>query len=149
MSREIKFRAWDSKTSVLMTEEWYFDDEIRKSLNKDEGYETEVGFLFEALDTLRTYHPNIVLMQYTGLKDKNGVEIYEGDIMAFTVFDCFDNDTQYIGVVEFAEEYACFELNIRKPFEDGWQLGWVHNQDSEVEVIGNIYENPELLEAQS
>lgn len=84
------------------------------------------------------------LMQYTGLKDKNGVEIYEGDILYFTVFDHNDHDTQYKGVVQWVAEGACYDIVINE--ENGFELGWTHAQDAELEVIGNIYEDPELLE---
>ena len=79
------------------------------------------------------------LMQYTGLKDKNGKEIYEGDIFAtdnnhnFTVIY---EDTRFIGVDgdRDGKGYVCC---VDSCYKDG---------SSSIEVIGNIYENPELLE---
>ena len=83
-------------------------------------------------------------MQFTGLKDKNGKEIYEGDI-----FNCiydFDGCTEHkVGVV-YIEAAAAFRL---KNFGECHQQGVTKNifDMERKEVIGNIYENPELLKA--
>jgi len=76
-------------------------------------------------------------MQYTGLKDKNGKEIYEGDIIS---------DHVGIGEVEYVERHAAFRVN----YHDG-QAKWFYDyflqgERESIEWIGNIYENPELLE---
>jgi hypothetical protein len=91
--------------------------------------------------------------QYTGRKEwtNDGAMIFEWDIADFTVFDCFDNDTQYRGVVVYNEVICAFELwkSPKVPFwgSDGpFSLGWVLEQDVEFEIIGNIYDNPSLLE---
>jgi len=80
-------------------------------------------------------------MQYTGLKDKNGVEIYEGDL-----FDAWDGRSRY--VVEWIDARACFNLvwasgddgdsKVRHYFD-------MYMAEYQFELIGNIYENPELL----
>lgn len=88
--------------------------------------------------------------QFTGLKDKNGVEIYEGDV--FTV------NEEYPKVVKYIEEWLSFCVatidTITTPPMSGWpekyiyqQLspGWWKDFQNEIEVIGNIYDNPELL----
>jgi uncharacterized phage protein (TIGR01671 family) len=86
--------------------------------------------------------------RFTGLHDKNGKEIYEGDVLSFTVFDAFDSDTQFKGVVVFAEtRYMIWKSKDSEFYgsDGGFDLGFVHSQDCELEVIGNIYENPDLL----
>lgn len=76
-----------------------------------------------------------VLMQYTGLKDKNSVEIYEGDTMKFT-----DYDGAALGKVEFIS-YGFMGVIPDKPHDRIWEL---NSADSEYEVIGNIYQNKEM-----
>jgi len=114
--REIKFRAWDRETKqmnrTLALGCWRFDPEGRL-VNYGDAHARK----------------NYILMQYTGLKDKNGKEIYEGDIVKNYAI------IEQVIVVKFIE--GCFY-----PFTNGIDFR-IEAQD--VEVIGNIYENPELL----
>lgn len=94
---------------------------------------------------------NHITLRYTGLKDKNGKEIYEGDIIRFAIFDYNGADTQYKGVVKWAN--AMFEIwhDTESEYygsDGGFVLSWVKAQDDEFEVIGNIHDNPELLQSQ-
>ena len=87
--------------------------------------------------------------QYTGLKDVNGDEICEGDIVYFSVFDYNGLDTQYKGVVKFA--YGRWQIwqsegNEYYGSDGAFDLDWVVSQDDEIEIIGNVTDNPELLE---
>ena len=79
-------------------------------------------------------------MQYTGLKDKNGKEIYEGDIVRYKDIDKMAGTTHDFKEVYFDTELLCFELR------------YTHNKllnkqfEKDFEIIGNIHENPELME---
>jgi len=118
--REIKFRAWD-KVNKIMNEVCIINfDDNNVGLKPDYDYTLS----FE----------DIELMQYTGLKDKNGKEIYEGDIVK-------SNYKTGNLVVFFVR--GCFRLTYSKELIGIWLE--IHLFE-ELEVIGNIYENPELLE---
>ncbi len=83
----------------------------------------------------------VKLMQSTGLKDKNGREIFEGDILAF------ETDDEVIKVnVFWDEEHALFMFESKKYNEQEPLAELVENNTYPFEIIGNIYENPELLE---
>lgn len=123
--REIKFRCWNGKEMLS----W------RRT-------ETEMS--------VRGWHQSddYVLMQYTGLRDRNGVEIYEGDVVEFSVFDYNGHDEQYKGVVKFAAcQWQVWHSNDSEFYgSDGaFDLYVVHRHDDEIEIIGNIWEQPELL----
>lgn len=86
---------------------------------------------------------DIVLMQYTGVDDKNGTPIYEGDIVEGTCLGFCDDD-EFKDVVEYGNGSFCFS---KEKWKDG-TYDWysLENYDSEdLLVLGNIYENPELL----
>ena len=119
-----KFRAWVPRDKEMFHVRSILFDKELVALAYDE--DDEPGF-FEHYD-------DIVLMQYTGLKDKNGVEIYEGDIVtADTIFRC---------IVKYWDEgFSGYVLTFGA---DGWE-GMLADYGG-LEVIGNIYENPELLE---
>jgi len=126
--REIKFRAWD-KTDKIMVQvmemcfhQWWLQVSLDDSEENYKGYGERHSFSNQETD-------RFVLMQYTGLKDKNGKEIYEGDFL-----DCGG----FNRVVEFHP--SCF-FGV---YGDDWVELYSHNyMDSE--VVGNIHENPELL----
>ncbi|EAW7204195.1 hypothetical protein FG327_03965 [Listeria monocytogenes] len=89
---------------------------------------------------------DVVLMQYTGLKDKNGKKIFEGDIVAFSEddFHVFNSQVEY-----FSEDgYPAFDIKVPSDYYfdsnvfSEVSMSGLH----EIEVIGNIHENPELME---
>ena len=122
--REIKFRAWDTVLSK------FFDGDILNDYN-----------LGDFLNDDR-----YIVTQYTGLKDVNGVEIFEGDILGFCDFDSLrtggnTSDKMHTAVVKFSEGSWVVE--------DGGYCDYLYQviaNDSELEIIGNAYENKELLE---
>lgn len=76
--------------------------------------------------------------QYTGLKDENGVKIFEGDVVDIIP------EIEEIGVIEWADGEAVFMIN-----GDGWCATFDNYYPYDVEVIGNIHDNPELVERES
>jgi uncharacterized phage protein (TIGR01671 family) len=150
--REIKFRAWDKEYNIMIE-----PDDIRPSnseLITGNGQVMEFEERHSYLGTDVTFDDisdKRILMQYTGLKDKNGKEIYEGDIIKITFDTNWSEKPYYIGQVEFkAEEgYPAFDLT---PWIDCEMnaLSWLASEsDPSVlgyEVIGNIHENLNLLE---
>ena len=107
--REIKFRAWDGR----MIKDFIMTSHGAVALEYDH------------------FGANVELMQYTGLKDKNGEEIYEGDILTVWI-QGYKQESYYV-VDDMREFFAEFR------HDDSYY------QFEKVEIIGNIYENPELL----
>lgn len=117
--REIKFRAWDAGKMYEKAAVWLpFNPSV---------FDEERGFL-ECTETVQ-------IMQYTGLKDKNGKEIYEGD------------------VVEIRKDWKIFDEASRVIFSQYWGFQFYdmtfqdvfRDSNYDVRIIGNVFENPSLL----
>lgn len=107
--RQIKFRAWDKDKKRMYSWEDYKLDVLALVIQPSQEYP---------------------IMQFTGLLDKNGKEIYEGDIS-------WDSEYEEYGKIYFDDGCFCYEHdNVIE------QLGEWHDS---IEVIGNIYQNPDLL----
>ncbi len=127
--REIKFRAWFLGSKTM--QDWA---SISHRLSHADSH-----WYFN--------NPKIILMQYTGLKDKSGVEIYEGDIVTITYGIPPISDKL---IVEYADNKVVADISV-----SGWWLrNTIENCESgslcktyedSLEIIGNIYENPGLV----
>ncbi len=152
--RDIKFRG---QTETTKGKKWVYGYYYKvKSFfdNKEQGY----------MGVIRGNHLQDLLIdedtlgQYTGLKDRNGKEIYEGDIVTGTEYPFIDEEKQnYIGIVVFYEDVAQFGYDykcVRKDkrgISNGINNEFNSNENlicEDLEVIGNIYDNPELLEVE-
>lgn len=129
--REIKFRAYDNVTRQMYYDGNLIDGDIMV-MNIEGGLQFSNNYNWKNED--------FILMQYTGLKDKNGKKIYEGDIVRYY------NDEEN-GVFE-VKYNSCrfYGLWIQATFTDISTDLFYLGCSKELEVIGNIYENKELLE---
>ena len=127
--REIKFRAWDKDNFEMFTY-----DNIGDVIFGLENDGTVSLFICDSGET-----PNVEIMQFTGLLDRDGIEICEGDIAVWYV-----NDVQRIGEIFYTGQAFDMQNNASGYGYIGWDA-----LRGEMEIIGNIHENPELLEAKS
>lgn len=124
MSRELKFRVWEEREKAYNTWDYVLDT---------------LGNLFRNVygALIGCDKKDYIVEQYTGLKDRHSTEIYEGDV----VLDYYDGEDAFI--VKWDEDTARFILtgtdNIAAVSFDNF------DPDIDLEVIGNIHENPELL----
>lgn len=119
-NREIKFRAWATESRKMI------------DLKAITPLACDLGLLEHGDGLFIPFRKDIILMQFTGLKDKNGKEIYEGDILKYD----YKKDTvtweTFNEAVEWSEmkDYVGFDI---------------HTSMAHYEVIGTVYENPELV----
>lgn len=114
MSREIKFRAWEGNQGYYLPDDYSLMVVLKESLN--------------------TEYSNVIVEQYTNLKDVCGVDIYENDIIEISDTSYGDND-KHCGVVEYSDYAELVVGNIL--------LSRIYKT---IKVIGNIHENQNLLE---
>ena len=127
--REIKFRAWDKVHNHWIPQQSYccilIDD----------------GVVMAKHALINVHGEDIELTQFTGLKDKNGVEIYESDDVRY---ETTKTEGDVIGEMRWSEKQAKFGMRDKgEAVVYGVQA---HDVAKRMKVIGNIYENPELLE---
>lgn len=128
-----KFRAWDKRFSEFVEDFFVSEDGKIYKKTKDTGY----GFAIS-----RETSDKIILMQSTDLRDRNSVEIFEGDIVQFE--DCYiESDFLYInkGIIKWSQ--GSFTVTNRDSVE---MEDLLDGEILDVTIIGNIHENKDLLE---
>lgn len=133
MPREIKFRAWLKDENKY----FYWIPEFFSDQSPVMGYGDSIDY------------ESIELEQYTGLKDKNGVEIYEGDIITRSAYN------KYVGLVVFKHVSFVVQVEVNRFREKYMYLDFKDDDyndgkvsatfETKTEVIGSIHENPELI----
>lgn len=145
--KEYKFRAWDKDNEHMA----YSD---KHEWDYDFSFDGKSGNLSCAVncrycDTFGDEHDDWQeldnLMPYIGVKDKNGKEIYDGDIVKFDVYEYEQLVSSVVSYVKWCEGLCSFSVVVNNQGVRG-TLGHFLDSNKEVEVIGNIYENADLLE---
>ena len=138
--RDIKFRAWNKAREQMIQSENILKIcfvRTEHTPNLIVYTDRKINHFEEIREQDKRYCNEFELLQYTGIKDKKGKEIYEGDIFVHNNhnFTVIYDDTRFIGVDSdrSGKGYCCYVDSCYK------------NGSSSIEVIGNIYENPELL----
>lgn len=144
--REIKFRAWEHNLKEMIPVDdiqFYRGDDIEvDGLKLKPKPRNEQSIMINTRSAWRIADgEDVTLMQYTGLKDKNGKEIYEGDVVEYLergMKNCVG-----IGQVTWNKDGWNVE-----GFYDGSQdePGRAFSENAQLEIIGNVWENPELIE---
>ena len=141
--REIKFRAWDNAEKKWLLGYEYPNlggfSMFGETMLFNEWSSIINRFILQQKDRKPK---DLILMQYTGLKDKNGKEIYEGDIVKASYEIMVHHESDTWGSGEFKNHKGIVRFtNGSFWIEDQCLIGGMDT----VEIIGNIYENPELL----
>ena len=120
--KDIKFRAWDSLANKM----YNWSELLNQNLKNIFTIPEQCGYS---------------LMQYTGLKAKNGIEIYEGDIVKFRFKEDREEFPDLIGYIEYQSTFAAFRIMSN---QGSFKIDITEIKF--IEVIGNIYDNKNLLE---
>ena len=124
--REVKYRVWDKENKEMIPWE-------RLHIEFEDGFTT---IWIPENKAVKKALLDFELMQYTGLKDKNGIEIYEGDVVR--VMD------STLATVKYSDDRGAYYLDCEKKIGD---VGLICQYDT-IKRVGNVYETPELLEVE-
>ena len=156
--REIKFRAWDKEDEKIIDSKNIFLHDgkpVAFRVNKPEKVRVKeypslketVVDVTDFVKNLKISHENLVyiddfeIMQFTGLKDKNGKEIYEGDIVKYASKYLRSSDKDFFDKCLIVFLHGAFYLEVKG---NHFHIG-LSDKMGQFEVIGNKFENPELL----
>lgn len=136
MNREIKFRAWDSVHNRIIYSDKHlgympFDDNCFCNYDFNISKKGAYCFAYDDYNDEITNETDLPIMMWTGLKDKNGVEVYEGDKV---MFDYEWTKPDEIGIITWNKDTASFQIKGHIPSSSMKHL-------DRMKVIGNIYEN--------
>lgn len=141
MQREIRFRIWDKENKRFAHSDHYFlkaNGELQEFLADNSCNDPECCGGAGQDHMFEVDKDRFVVMQFTGLKDKNGKEIYENDVIRWGSKNL---------LVEWREGgFGVRKPHLHRPKQTGWNwLGSIADPDEDVEIIGNIHEHPDLL----
>lgn len=129
-----KFRAWDKRFSEFVEDFFVSEDCKIYKKTKDTGYGIAIS---------RETSDKVILMQSTGLKDKNGKEIFEGDVVQYQNTKVPSADSK--GIIKYFDNWAMFGIDVEHNEPRALFFNGLADHIS-LEVVGNIYENPKLLQ---
>ncbi len=142
MNREIKFRAWSKYNKEMYLPDGNYEFWIdNNSIGFYPRYDADE---FTGFNTIPAEHEKeIIVMQYTGLQDKNGTPIYEGDIVMVDNSEPEENG-EYDVLTICNWDRGCFVL---EDLAGGHWTRQLFHQPQRLKIIGNIYEHPNLIKS--